>query len=245
MHASIEIFDDIDRLGDKFADMLAVRVNECAGRHFFLALSGGRTPEPLLNRLTRPELRAAAPWDRVEVFFTDERPVGPEHPDSNYGMARRAWLSGGAVPEGQIHRMRGEARPLSAEARRYEELITATIPEGPTSFPAFDLIVLGLGEDGHVASLFPGTAALDETMRVVAANHVPKLGLDRLTLTFPALNAAREIWMIACGANKSGAIAQALGGKAQSLTEPLPVMFLHPASGKMRWWLDREAAKTI
>lgn len=245
MQASIEIFDDIDRLGEKFAETLAVRVKECAGRHFFLALSGGRTPEPLLNRLTTPELRGGAPWERVEVFFTDERPVGPDHPDSNYGMVRRAWLDSGAVPEGQIHRMRGEARPLTAEAERYEELITTMIPEGPTSFPAFDLIVLGLGEDGHVASLFPGTAALDETMRVVAANHVAKLGLDRLTLTFPALNAAREIWMIVRGEKKSGAVARALGGKTPILTEPMPATLVRPAHGKMKWWLDREAARMI
>lgn len=242
MHASIEIFDDLEKIGDKFAETLAVRVSECAGRHFFLALSGGRTPEPLLNRLTTPELRSAAPWERVEVFFVDERPVGPDHPDSNYGMARRAWLNDGAVPETQIHRMRGEARPLSAEAVRYEELITNRVPAGPTSFPAFDLIVLGIGDDGHVASLFPGTKALDETMRVVAANHVPRLGLDRLTLTFPVLNSAREIWMIVSGESKADVVARALSGTAPSLTEPLPVTLVHPANGKMKWWLDKDAA---
>lgn len=243
MQTGIEIFDDIDRLGEKFAATLAVRVNQCAGRRFFLALSGGRTPEPLLKRLTRPELRAAAPWERVEVFFVDERPVGPDHPDSNYGMVRRAWLAGGGVPEAQVHRMRGEARPLAAEAERYEKLLAEIVPPGPTSFPALDLIVLGLGDDGHVASLFPGTAALGETRRAVVANHVPKLGLDRLTLTLPVLNAAREIWMIVCGAAKAGPVARAVGGRpAGPAQPPLPVMRVRPTQGRMLWWLDRAAA---
>ncbi|MCE5228734.1 6-phosphogluconolactonase [bacterium] len=242
MHSSAEIFDDIDQLGDKFAETLAVRVKECAGRRFFLALSGGRTPESLMHRLTLPGLRDAAPWEKVELFFTDERPVGPDHPDSNYGMVQRAWLDSGAVPEGQVHRMQGEAGSLAAEAERYEDLITRIVPPGPTSFPAFDLIVLGIGDDGHVASLFPGTKALDETMRVTTVNHVPKLGLDRLTITFPVINAAREIWMIVCGESKSAAVARALSGPPQSLIEPLPVSLVHPAYGKMKWWLDRAAA---
>lgn len=241
MHASVEIFDSVEQIAEKFAGELIAGINSRRGS-FYLAISGGKTPQTYLAKLAEPDRRTAAPWDKLQVFFTDERAVGPDHPDSNYGMVRRAWLDCGAVPEGQVHRMQGEAQNLAREAERYGELISNIVPEGPSYFPMFDLIVLGMGEDGHVASLFPGTKALDETMRLVEANHVPRLGGDRLTLTFPVLNAAREVWLIVCGEGKARAVARALRA-APSLSDPLPVMLLHPAHGKLRWWLDGPAAK--
>jgi 6-phosphogluconolactonase/glucosamine-6-phosphate isomerase/deaminase len=148
MHSSVEIFDDIEQLGDRFAETLAVRVNEHAGRRFYLALSGGRTPEPLLHRLTQPGLRDAAPWNKIEVFFTDERPVGPEHPESNYGMVKRAWLDCGAIPEGQVHRMHGEAKSLAAEAERYETLTYKDVLA--KDLRVMDASAVSLMRDNHI-----------------------------------------------------------------------------------------------
>ena len=245
LNTSLDVFDNIDSLGERFARELVARVVETTARQalFTLALSGGRTPEPLLRRLAEPEYREAAPWELVKVFFTDERPVGPHHPDSNYGMAWEAWLRHGAVPRHRIFRMEGDDPDLREAAARYGEIVLRQVPPGPSGFPALDLVVLGMGEDGHVASLFPGTEALEESLRIAAANQVPQLQTERLTLTLPVINSAREIWMIVCGENKARRVAQVLA--ASPFDEPLPAMMVRPAHGRMVWWLDRAAASGI
>src|SRR5262249_41973592 len=161
------------------------------------ALSGGSTPKALYALLATPAYAARVDWARVQVFWSDERCVGPESQDSNFRMAREALLAHVPLPEANVHRMRGEVEPLRAAAAYEQELRAAfSTPEGaPQALPErrFDLALLGLGDDGHTASLFPGTAAIDETARWVVAHHVAKLGVWRLTLTPPVLDAA---WVV-------------------------------------------------
>ena len=179
----------------------------------------------------------------MKIFFGDERTVGPDHPDSNYGMTRNAWLGLGLIPAGQIHRMEGEAEDLEAAASQYEEILRRELPpatSSPVGFPSFDLILLGIGEDGHIASLFPGTRALYETTQAVAVNDVPQHATRRLTLTYPTLNAAREVWFLATGTHKAQCVAQAIG-QAQG-GWALPASCIRPAGGKICWWLDKGAA---
>src|SRR5690606_37380083 len=138
-----------------------------------IALTGGNTPRPLYARLAEPVEPAIVDWSRVKVFFGDERTVAPDHPDSNYGMARNAWLGHGAVPEANIHRMEGEADPAAAAAS-YAATLRRELPEDAAGLPRLDLVLLGMGDDGHVASLFPDTDALSEIDALAVANRVPQ-----------------------------------------------------------------------
>jgi 6-phosphogluconolactonase len=207
---------------------------------FSLAISGGTTPEPLYRRLGELPFRQDAPWDRVKLFFSDERTVPPTHSASNFRLAWEAWLKGGSIPRDQIYRMEGEAENLHAAAERYSTALTHQVASGPDGFPSLDLVLLGLGEDGHTASLFPKTQALNETLRVVAANDVPKLDSWRLTLTYPTLDAAREVWFMVSGPSKAHRVAQCLGLAPGG--EDLPATMVRPLGGNLHWWLDRDAA---
>lgn len=207
---------------------------------FCVALTGGNTPRPLYEAMNHPPRRNAVDWSAVHVFFGDERSVGPDDADSNYHMAREAWLGTGPIPEANIHRMQGEADNLDTAARQYEALLRRETSGAEEAQPVLDLVLLGLGADGHVASLFPGTCALSENERSVVANEVPQLGTFRITLTFPAINAAREVWMLVAGESKAARVAQALGHASGG--DLLPVSGVRPVAGVMRWWLDEAAA---
>ncbi|MDX1387945.1 MAG: 6-phosphogluconolactonase [Acidobacteriota bacterium] len=168
---------------------------------FVIVLSGGSTPRRLYALLASAELRDAVPWPATTVLFGDERCVGPTDPESNYRMARETLLDRVPVPDEQVHRMIGEIDPArSADA--YEAVLRGLYPDAAA--PPFDLVLLGVGADGHTASLFPGTAALDDSTRWVAANHVPALETWRITLTYPALNAARHVVFMVTGQDKAG-----------------------------------------
>lgn len=166
---------------------------------FHVALSGGSTP-----KLMYRELRALpdVPWESVHIYFSDERSVGPDSPESNYRLAHEELLTHVPVPEVQIHRMEGERRPLEDAARGY----AALLPE------RLDVVLLGMGDDGHTASLFPDTAALTAGGRVTA-NRVPKLDTERLTFTFPEINAARERWLLVTGASKADVLREVQAGE--------------------------------
>lgn len=243
--AMIHVFPHLDSLIEAAANALTDHVVRAVDGHEFytLALSGGNTPQPLYRRLATGPYRDLAPWDRVKVFFADERAVPPTHPDSNWLMAWEAWLRDGPIPSRQIFRMEGEAGDLHEAAQRYSETLTHEVYSGPTGFPALDLVLLGLGQDGHTASLFPQTAALDETLRVVAANDVPQLGAKRLTLTYPAIDAAREVWFMVSGAAKARRVAQCLGFIAGG--DNLPATLVRPLGGNLHWWLDAAAAAQL
>lgn len=225
-----------EELAARAEDAVAVR-----GR-FTLALAGGSTPRALYALLSDPAApyRARIPWDRAQLLFGDERCVPPDHPDSNYGMAARELLSRVAVPPASVHRMRGEDPDPERAARDYEAELCEVFALGEDERPRFDLVLLGLGPDGHTASLFPGTSALDETARLVAAPFVPRLGAHRLTLTYPVLDAARAVLFLASGADKAERVADVLERGAD-----LPAARVRPADGELLWLLDAAAAARL
>ncbi len=204
---------------------------------FAVVLAGGSTPKATYGALAR-DYPGELDWGRVHVFFGDERTVPPDHEDSNYRMAHEALLS--RVPVGSVHRMRGELPPAEAAASYEEELREFF---GPDEFPSFDLILLGLGEDGHTASLFPETSALDVTDRWVVANPVLKLETTRLTLTVAAINAAKAVTFLVAGEGKAEALKEILEGDADP--RAYPAMFIRPEKGDLSWMVDRAAASLL
>jgi len=208
--------------------------------HFRVALAGGETPRPLYERLAAPPYAAALGWPRIEVFFGDERCVAPDTARSNYRMARESLFDAVPLPTTNIHRMRGEDLPARA-ARRYASELRAAF--GRDAVPRFDLILLGLGTNGHTASLFPGGACLRERRRLVCAQYVEAEREWRLTLTLPVLNAARAVWALVRGAGKAQIVARVLQGPRQP--EVLPMQFVAPREGEYVWWLDAAAATAL
>jgi 6-phosphogluconolactonase len=198
---------------------------------FVVALAGGSTPKALYELLAA-RYRNALDWSGIHVFFSDERTVPPDHESSNYRMAYEALLS--CVPAGSVHRMRGELDPGEA-AVLYEKELTAFFG-GP---PRFDLVLLGLGEDGHTASLFPRTPALDVNDRWAVENPVQKLETTRLTLTVTAINTARKVTFLVAGKGKAEALKEVLEGDAHP--RDYPAKLVRPASGP-DWFVDRAAA---
>lgn len=192
----------------------------------------------LYRLLAGPAFRSALPWQRLHVWFGDERCVPPEDPDSNYRRVLESGLTERLAPE-RLYRLRGEDSPEQA-ARDYAEALRRLLPSSAEGTPVLDLILLGLGTDGHVASLFPGTAALAAS-EPVSANYVPKLETWRLTLTLPTLNAARRVWLLTAGEAKASVVARALD---PTEAEALPVQRLAPA-GEWVWFLDRAAASGL
>jgi len=208
-----------------------------------LVLSGGSTPRLLYARLAQADLAAQLDWAAIHVFWGDERPVPPEHEDSNYRMAWEAWLSHVPIPAQNVHRIHGEMAPAAAAAE-YEGMLrtffAARIRRGDALIAAFDLVLLGMGEDGHTASLFPGAEALHEAKRWVTAYQVEKLSSWRITLTPVALNAARHILFLVAGAAKAGRLQQVVYGAYQP--DRLPAQIIRPPRGSLLWMVDDAAA---
>lgn len=218
----------------EFADAATASVAD-RGR-FCVALSGGATPRALHERLTLPPFRKG-PWDRTLLFWGDERCVSPRNPRSNYRMARETLLDPLGISAAQVFRMRGEVPPERA-GQLYRTLLDKHLGPG---IPVFDLIVLGLGDDGHTASLFPGTRALAETRRAAVANWVPHLREWRLTLTYPTINMARRIVFVISGRDKSVVVEKIL--KKEPGYRKLPASRVRGLS--VVWLLDEEAAEKL
>ncbi|HEY7190987.1 MAG TPA: 6-phosphogluconolactonase [Vicinamibacterales bacterium] len=207
-----------------------------------VALAGGSTPRGLYQALAHSaSLRARVPWAHIDVFWGDERCVPPDHPDSNYRMAHETLLSSVPIAPDHIHRIAGELDDASVAARMYEAAILATLSPGEP-MPRFDLILLGLGTDGHTASLFPGTPALAERERLCVDNWVPATGVRRITLTLPLINAARTVMFVVSGPDKA-AIVQAVQQRRGS-ERAFPAQFVQP-DGELLWMLDRDAARLL
>jgi 6-phosphogluconolactonase len=228
----------------------AERVTEIApaavarwGRFSFV-LSGGSTPKRLYMLLAAEPYRSRIPWGKTHVFWGDERAVAPEHPDSNFGMAMSALLARVPIPTGQVHRMQAERADRDEAAREYQAGIAGSfgMPRDGEP-PRFDLILLGMGADGHTASLFPRTEALRERRRWVVANHVPQLGADRLTLTSPILNRGKTILFLVAGSDKAPVLHEALEGPPDP--EKLPAQLIRPAEGRLIWLVDGAAASRL
>ena len=206
-------------------------------RKFTVALSGGSTPKTLYSVLAR----SAFPWDKIFFFWSDERHVPPDHPESNYRMAKEALLSKVPVPPENIFRVRAEEKNANVVAKDYEEALRSFFGLRPGEFPRFDLILLGLGPDGHTASLFPNTAALNETKLLVVANWVEKFKANRITFTYPVLNNAACVIFLVSGADKADMVRTVLeDGRAD-----LPSQRVHPVNGRLLWLLDKGAASKL
>lgn len=209
---------------------------------FSVALSGGSTPRTLHARLADPSgpYHARIDWTAWHVFWGDDRHVPPDHQDSNYRMARETLLDHVSIPDAQIHRMRTEL-PATDAAADYERELRAFF--GAAAFPRFDLVLLGMGPDGHTASLFPGTGAVHEGSRWVMAPWVEKLRTFRITLSPPAINAAALAMFVVVGSDKAEVLKEVLEGPRDP--DRLPAQIVAPASGSLVWIVDRAAGALL
>lgn len=223
------------------ADLVALSAEQAirARGRFTLALAGGSTPQAAYEKLAAEPFASRVDWDRTRIFFGDERCVPPDHPDSNFRMATGALLSKVPVPASHVFRMRGEAEDREAAARDYEAALRSGTATTGEAMPILDLVLLGMGPDGHTASLFPGTAALDERERAVVPVFAESKGTWRLTITRPVLDAARRVAVLVAGAEKRDMLSRALADVPAPGDERLPIRLLAPA--RLLWLVDREA----
>lgn len=209
---------------------------------FCVALSGGLTPKLFFQALASAEFRTQVDWGRVELFWSDERPVPPESPESNYGLARRELLIRVPIPGANVHRMEAEQPNIGRAAQDYEDTLRQLLPLDARGFPRFHLIFLGLGPEGHTASIFPGQRGIRETSRWVSTPLVPKIGSKRMTLTLPVLNAAHRVLFMVSGAEKAEALYAVLAGTADP---PLPAQLVTVPEGERTILCDDAAAKLV
>src|SRR5262245_18149181 len=213
-----------------------------ARRRFTVALAGGSTPRATYRRLAQPPFAAQMPWDHTLVFFGDERGVPPTHEESNYGMAHAALLAHVPIPPEHVFRIRGEDPDPDAVAADYARVLAEVLGVRHGEMPRLALILMGLGVDGHTASLFPGSPVLKETFRTVAAVHATAASVpQRFTLTYPVLNAAACVIYIVSGAEKAKVVKAALADP----TTTLPAAMVRPSDGRLLWMLDRAAAAAL
>jgi 6-phosphogluconolactonase len=240
----LEIFESPDAMTGAAATLFAAQAAEAvsARGRFTAALSGGKTPVSLYARLAAAPIAGRIPWDRVHLLWSDERCVPPDHAESNYRLVRELLIDRVPIPAANVHRMRGEADPEEAAAR-YEALLRERFSPDGGGAPDLDFVLLGLGEDGHTASLFPGTAAVRETSRWVVGHCVDERKGWRITLTPPAINAARLVVFIAAGPGKAAVVRDILKGPFQP--DRLPAQAVRPADGRLLWLLDRQAANLL
>ncbi len=242
---TIEILPDAKALALRAADVFALAAQAAAAARGRLAaaLSGGETPRALYHALARQQFAQKVPWRRVHLYWSDERCVPPGDPASNYGMAHEAFIKHVPIAAANVHRMQGEREPEAAALAYDEELRALAKLERPASdVPVFDLVLLGLGRDGHTASLFPHSPALDEEDRFCVATEAPG-GSPRLTLTLPVINSARRVMVMASGADKAGMVAEVFEGFR--LPKAVPAQAVAPVKGQLLWLLDEDAAAEL
>jgi len=218
----------------------AVRAN---GR-FLIALSGGTTPETLYRALNSPAFAGRFDWSQATFFFSDERGVPPDDPRSNYALASRALFTPLNITPSQIYRMAGEARDPQAAAYAYEEQLRRATNTSASNLPTLDLVLLGLGEDGHTASLFPGSPVLRDNRSLVAVSQSPKDPPKRLTMTLGVINRASVILFLVAGSGKAEVVRAILDPKTEAERQ-LPASLVAPKKGRLIWFLDRAAAAEL
>ena len=235
------VFDDAESVARAAAARIAELARESirARGLYTVALSGGSTPRRVYELLAGEEFGEGIDWPNVHVFFGDERMVPPDHAESNYRMANEALLSRVPIPPVNVHRIDGVG-DAAANASAYEAEMRALF--GDPDWPRFDHVLLGMGDDGHTASLFPGTEALRERRLWVAPNWVEKLGAWRVTLTAPVINAARHVTFLVTGAAKAERLHEVLKGERDP--SRLPSQLIRPADGILEWFVDPEAASS-
>jgi 6-phosphogluconolactonase len=232
---------DLDELSRKAAEEFVGLAEQSIrqSKRFSVALSGGSTPGRLYRLLAEPAYSERVQWKNVHFFWGDERCVPPDHPESNYGMAHGALLSKIPLPRENVHRMAGEKEPRLAAAE-YQNALMAFFAIARGEWPCFNLILLGIGEDGHTASLFPQSTALHNSADLVVSNYVEKFKAHRLTLTLPTINHAANILFLVAGSDKAAIVTETLNRGAAS--SRLPAAKVDPIDGRLTWLVSQEAA---
>jgi 6-phosphogluconolactonase len=237
----IRICDDLEALSRATAELFTTEARQAVTDHgrFSVALSGGDTPRRTYEQLAQKPFRDLVPWENTHIFWGDERCVPADDPRNNARMAHQALLDNVPVPQHQVHPMVCDRSPQEA-ATKYEELLRDYFSTGS---PRFDLILLGLGENGHTASLFPGSSVLDEQQRWVTDVYLAEEGLHRLTLTVPAINQAARIVFLVSGEGKAAILRKVL----EEAPDPrsIPARLIKPANGDLLWLVDRDAASLL
>lgn len=242
----IRIAEDAEELADRAGEEFARRAQDAvlANGAFRVALAGGSTPRRLYRLLAdgqgAPLVAGKIPWGRTHIYFGDERAVPPDHPDSNYRMAYEALLSKVPIPPGNVRRYCSEGEDPAIVASSYEKMLREGFQLADGETPRFDLILLGLGTDGHTASLFPGSEAIGETEKLVAAPWVEKLGARRYTLTPRVLNNAAHVMFLVSGADKAEAVKKVFEGTQGP--EEVPARVVQLLQGNLLWLVDQDAA---
>ena len=239
----VKVFSNLEEMSwaaaCAFEDLARLKLID--GKTFYAALSGGLTPRLMYQILAGRALLGRIEWQNVQLFQVDERCVPPDHPDSNYRMIREALLDNADIPPENFHRMHAEEPDLEQVARNYaDELAVALEPQNGLR-PRLDIVFLGMGPDGHTASLFPGTEALEEQNAWVRPNLVERLGMRRLTMTLPLLNAAAHVIFLVAGADKAETLRKVLEGPPGGL----PAQKIQPVDGSLSWFLDEAAARKL
>ena len=238
----ISVFADLEALSRQaVAHFTELAENRTRARDIFtVALSGGSTPRRLYELLATPPWSEGLPWSSIQFFQVDERCVPPDHVESNYRMIREALLDRAGIPEENFHRIEAERSDREEAALEYAKQIARFLRPRPGAWPRFDLVLLGMGADGHTASLFPGSPALDEKHLWVASNYVKQLAACRVTLTLPVLNAAAEILFLVAGAEKAERLREVIADSDGP--RRLPAQRVAPSDGTVIWYLDEAAA---
>jgi len=238
-NSQIIVLSDLEAMSHKAAELFIDISRNCIRSRdkFSVAISGGLTPRKLYTLLGSKYYCEQVDWQHIHLFWVDERCVSKEHEESNFRMTFDTLLSKVPIPEGNIHRMKGEEAPNKA-AREYEEDLRRFF--GMSGLPIFDLILLGMGEDGHTASLFPGSKSLGETARLAVPVYLGKQHRNRVTLTLPVLNNAARIIFLAAGRSKATVLAEILGDGEKK--RRFPAGKINPIHGNVTWLIDQEAA---
>ncbi len=242
MNRDLHVVADAAQLAEEASRFFVQRASEAiAARGVFrVALSGGSTPRALYERLAGEQ---SVDWAHVHLFFGDERHVPPDHPDSNYRMVKEALLSRAPIPDANVHRIRTELQDAAEAANDYERAVRSAFGLAQGAWPRFDLVLLGMGPDGHTASLFPDTPVLHERSRIASAVWVVPMQTWRVTLTPPVLNQARAVLFLVSGAEKAETLRAVLEGPADP--DRLPAQLIAPTAGATHWFVDAPAAARL
>ena len=242
----IQIFADAEAMSRVAAETIVNHISESLQTRdvYTIALSGGSTPRRLYSLLAGDSgLRGRIPWDRIHFFWSDERHVPPDHPESNYHLAFETMLSSAPIPPGNIHRIHGEDPDAEKAAANYAEEIHRTFNIVKGDLPRLNCVLLGIGTDGHTASLFPGTSALEEAKHLVVANWVEKFQSYRITMTVPMINNADYILLLVSGIEKANTVKSVLEDGPDTIQ--FPVQHIQPIHGELTWFLDHPAASLL
>lgn len=243
MEREVRILADGTAIAKRVADLWVASAKSAVQQSgsFSVALSGGSTPKTLYSLLaTDPALRAQVPWDKTQFFFGDERHVPPDNNDSNFRMANESMLSKVSIKPEQIHRIKAENPDAEKAALEYEQDLRSSFKLAPGQLPRFDLFLVGMGDEGHALSLFPGTKALHDNGRLVMRNWVGKFYTDRITMTAPVANNAALVVFMVTRADKAPALKAVLEGPYEP--DQLPSQLFQPKNGKLLWLVDTAAA---